>query len=117
MPTGLSGWSWQSFCKTQYASNPKDGGTENFLRCHLTLVRLLDHAWDIHLLERVQDESGFWVDRDAAALVKVVGEWNRHLAAFVGQFKDEHGGVFLAPIAEYPDFEHLEAEGLDVEDA
>jgi hypothetical protein len=24
--TGLSGWSWSSFCKTQYASNPECGG-------------------------------------------------------------------------------------------
>jgi hypothetical protein len=35
--TGLSGWSWQSFCKTQYASNRDCGGVENFLRCHLAV--------------------------------------------------------------------------------
>ena len=40
--TGLSGWSWHSFCKTQYASDPSCGGVENFLRCHLSVVRLLD---------------------------------------------------------------------------
>ena len=28
---GQSGWSWSSFCKTQYASNPDCGGVENFL--------------------------------------------------------------------------------------
>src|SRR5947209_802403 len=32
--TGLgSDWSWASFCKTQYASNPTLGGVESFLRC------------------------------------------------------------------------------------
>jgi hypothetical protein len=32
--TNLSGWYWQSFCKTQYASNPDCGGVKNFLLCH-----------------------------------------------------------------------------------
>lgn len=36
--TGLSGWCWHSFCKTQYASNSECGGVENFLRCHLTVI-------------------------------------------------------------------------------
>jgi hypothetical protein len=40
--TGLAGWSWQAFCKTQYASDPRHGGLENFLRCHLGVVALLD---------------------------------------------------------------------------
>ena len=47
--TGLRGWSWSSFCKTVYAANPEVGGVENFLRCHLAIVSLLDFAgitWD-----------------------------------------------------------------------
>jgi hypothetical protein len=44
LSTGLSGWSWESFCKTQYASNPNAGGMANFVRCHLAVVRLLDCA-------------------------------------------------------------------------
>jgi hypothetical protein len=51
--TGLSGWLWQSFCKTQYASNPDDGGMANFVRCHVTLVRLLDYAKTMGILEAV----------------------------------------------------------------
>src|SRR5579864_7085374 len=36
--TGLSGWGCSSFCKTQYASNPRCGGASNFVRCHLTII-------------------------------------------------------------------------------
>jgi hypothetical protein len=109
--TGLSGWSWQSFCKTQYASNPDDGGMANFVRCHITVVRLLDHAKTMGILEAVKDEGHFWENRDIKALVETVGQWNRHIAGLVGQYKDKIGGVIAAPIAEYPDFEHLEADG------
>ena len=42
--TGLTGWHWESFCKTQYASDPQVGGLDNFLHCHLLVVKLLDHA-------------------------------------------------------------------------
>jgi len=54
--TGLSGWSWQSFCKTQYASNAQCGGVENFLRCHLAVIKMLDHAKSLGILEDVSDE-------------------------------------------------------------
>ena len=39
LKTGLSGWRWSSFCKTQYASNPQCGGVPHFLRC-LSLARI-----------------------------------------------------------------------------
>ena len=29
LATGLTGWSWQSFCKSQYASDPSAGGVAN----------------------------------------------------------------------------------------
>jgi hypothetical protein len=32
IPTGLPGWTWQSFCKTQYASNPDCGETRRCFR-------------------------------------------------------------------------------------
>ena len=44
LKTKLDGWRWSSFCKTQYASDPKCGGVTNFLRCHLTVIALLDRA-------------------------------------------------------------------------
>jgi hypothetical protein len=111
LATGLSGWLWQSFCKTQYASNPDDGGMANFVRCHVTVVRLLDCAKKMGILESVKDEGDFWEKRDAKALVEEVGRWSRHIAGLVGQYKDHIGGDIVAPIAEYPSFEHLEADG------
>lgn len=110
IPTGLDHWHWQSFCKTQYASNPEDGGLENFLNCHLTLVRLLDRAKELNMLSEVNDESGFWEHRDIPKLVETIGQWNRQIAGFVGRFKDQFGGDFVAPITDYPNFEHLEAD-------
>jgi hypothetical protein len=108
--TNLNGWSWQSFCKTQYASDPGAGGAANFVRCHLTVIRLLEHAKAMGILDSVTDDSDFWENRDIEALVRSVGKWNRQVAAIVGQFKDQMDAV-IAPIAEYPNFEHLEFQG------
>lgn len=111
--TGLpTGWSWRSFCKTQYASNPDLGGIESFLRCHLSVIRLLDHAKSLGILGEVFDEGGYWGSRDVKALVEEVGRWNSMIAGLVGGMKDLLGGKDLqSEITKYPDFEHLEAEG------
>ena len=109
--TGLSGWCWSSFCKTEYASGAQYGGMENFLRCHLAVIRLLDHAKQIGILGTVNDEGDFWEKRDVAALAREVGQWNEGMAGLVGQLKDMFGGDFDAPITQFPDFEHLEAKG------
>jgi hypothetical protein len=110
--TGLSGWSWASFCKTQYASNPEAGGIANFVRCHLTVVRLLDRAKEMGVLAAVKDESNFWENRDVKALAETVGQWNTGLAGLAGLIKDQFPGKIIdAPITQFPNFEHLEAEG------
>ena len=114
--TNKPGWSWSSFCKTQYASNPECGGMENFLRCHLLVVTMLDHAKTLDLLEGVSDEGGYWEKRDAEALAKEVGDWNGMIAAFAGQLKDALSGSPMQPVSEiakFPNFEHLEAKGTD----
>lgn len=111
LPTELKGWCWSSFCKTEYASNPAAGGVENFLRCHLTVIRLLDHAKELGILSSVSDEGDFWEKRDVEALAKEVSEWNQGMAALVGKLKDLLGGNIDAPITKFPNFEHLEAEG------
>ena len=49
--TKLKGWLWRSFCKTQYASDPACGGVTNFLRCHATIVKLLDFAKKTDLID------------------------------------------------------------------
>lgn len=109
--TGLKGWSWYSFCKTQYASNPDCGGTENFLRCHLLVIRMLEHARDLSLLQSVEDEGDYWEKRDLKALAQEIGEWNEMIAAGAGRLKDLMGDGVQAEITKFPNFEHLEAQG------
>ena len=96
--TKLSGWSWGSFCKTQYASNPDCGGIPHFLRCHLAVVRMLDHAKVIGVLKGVSDEGDFWDKRDVKALARNVGEWNAMLDAFTGQFRQWFGPDVVAQL-------------------
>ena len=109
--TGLAGWSWSSFCKTQYASSPDCGGVQNFLRCHLAVVTLLDQARALGVLDAVSDEGDFWEKRDVRALAETVGEWNEMVAAFAGRMLDRFGENFKSAITAFPDFEHLEARG------
>jgi hypothetical protein len=111
IPTDLPGWTWQSFCKTQYASNPDCGGVENFFRCHLSVVGLLDHAIKLGLSADVTDESGFYEDRNVEELAAEVVRWNKGIAAFTGELKDLLGDGFAAEITRFPNFERLEAEG------
>lgn len=105
-----SDWSWSSFCKTQYASNPARGGAENFLRAHLSIVKLLDSAAELGILKEVYDEGSFWEKRDIAALVAEVGDWNAMIAGWAGQLKDAFGDAIVSEIARFPNFEHLEAQ-------
>lgn len=111
LETGFGGWTWSSFCKTQYASNPECGGAENFVRCHTSIVRLLDAARELGLNPEVYDESDFWIHRNEAALAAEVGRWNRLIAGFAGRLQDELGVKVDAEIIRFPNFEHLEAEG------
>ena len=44
-------------------------------------------------------------------------DWDALVAGFVGNLSDALGdqpGALIAPIKERPDFEHLEAKGIDV---
>lgn len=109
--TGLSAWSWGSFCKTQYASNPEVGGIENFLRAHLAVVKLLDQAAELGILKHVGDEGGYWEQRNIKALATEVGDWNAMIAGWAGRLKDAFGDSIVSEIARFPNFEHLEAQG------
>lgn len=114
LPVGDSKWSWHSFCKTQYSNSPECGGIENFLRCHLSVVAMLDAAKKLGFAVECNDESGYWEKRDLKALVKEIGQWDAFIAAFGGALKDateETGLTLEAPITQRKDFEKLEAEG------
>ncbi len=107
--TRLAGWRWSSFCKTQYATSPECGGLKNFLKCHLAVITLLDHAKLGGLVTDVHDEGEYWEKRDVAELAREVGHWNVQIAGFAGRLKDQLGSQVLAEIANFPNFEHLEA--------
>jgi hypothetical protein len=112
--TGFAGWHWSSFCKTQYASDPGCGGVPNFLRCHLSLIAVLDKAKELGCLHEVSDEGHFWEKRDLKLLVQEIGSWNEMIAAFSGKLKDVLGNGSLqleSAISKFPTFEKLEAAG------
>ncbi len=114
LKTGLAGWRWSSFCKTQYASNPNCGGAAHFLKCHLSVIAMLDRAKQLGCLDGVSDEGHFWEKRDLSALLREIGSWNELLAAFGGKLKDflaDNPVVLQSTIAHYPNFEQLEAAG------
>jgi hypothetical protein len=111
--TNLDGWRWNSFCKTQYASNPNCGGVSNFLACHLSVIAVLDCAKKLCILDRVSDEGGFWKERNVKALAQQVGEWNKTVAGLYGRLKDAFEGDGIeSAISAYPNVEHLEAEAV-----
>jgi len=66
--------------------------------------------------ETADDEGDFWETCGLHRLTGEIGEQSAILAGFLGALKDAMGqapgaGTVEAPIAEYPNFEHLEAEG------
>jgi hypothetical protein len=117
-PTRRRGYySWHSFCKTQYAGNPKLGGEANFLKAHLSLVELLDQIQATGVNVRIRDDSRYAKHRDVDRLLRSLRKWDAIVANFVGNVGDALGdkaGSLSAPIKERPDFEHLEAKGISV---
>jgi len=110
-------YSWHSFCKTQYAGNPKLGGEANFLKAHLTLIELLDQIQATGAKMRIRDDSRYAKHRDVDRLLRSLRDWDAIVAKFVGNLNDalgEASGSLVAPIQERPDFEHLEAKGISV---
>jgi hypothetical protein len=86
----------------------------NFLRCHLTVIAMLDRAKALGCLDEVSDEGHFWEKRGLPALVQEIGSWNEMIAGFGGLLKDLVGDGPLqveSAITQYPNFEKLEAAG------
>jgi hypothetical protein len=117
-PTRRRGYfSWHSFCKTQYAGNPKLGGEANFLKAHLSLIELLDQIRETGVKVRIRDDSKYAKHRDPDRLLRSLREWDAIVARFAGGLSDALGnelGTVIAPIKQRPDFEHLEAKGIEV---
>lgn len=109
---------WSSFCKTQYANDPRVGGWANFQRAHLSVLAVLEHMQQIGFTVHVTDESGFWKSRDLAALAKTVGQWDAMIAAVAGICKDMaevNGQGFDSAVLGRADFEHLEAQAMKID--
>jgi hypothetical protein len=110
-------YSWQGFCKTQYAANPKLGGDANFLKAHLSLIELLDQIRALGFKVRVLDDSDYHKHRDVNRLLQTLRKWDGLIAGVAGQLGDffkEQGLSMEAPIKDRPDFEHLEAKGVEM---
>jgi hypothetical protein len=83
----------------------------------LGVVALLNEAKKLGVQGTVSDEGDFWETRSLERLTKEIGEQSTMLAGFLGALKDAMDqapggtGTVEAPIAAYPNFEHLESEG------
>jgi hypothetical protein len=112
-PGAGSRWWWHCCCKTQYASVL---GDEHLLRCHGSLVTLLDRAVDVGFDVVVRDETGFWSSRDTGELLHAVGEMNRVVARFGGAMTDAvrdaggDSGQVGGAIFRHREFERLESD-------
>ncbi len=85
------------------------------MRCHLGLVKLLDFAKEIGILDRVSDDGRYWETRSVDVLLQNLRKSDSLVAAVAGGFRDARGdsaGMLVAPTADAPDFEQLEAEGV-----
>jgi hypothetical protein len=132
-------WRGGGFCKTTYASNPDCGGMPNFLRCHISVITLLERIGELPGVKvHINDEGHYgpayysddwreareagreptYVEHPATysveVLAKAAGEDTAMLAAFFGALKDalgNRGGQLISEIQAYPDFELREFRG------
>jgi len=104
---------WHSFCKTQYANDPRTGGWDNFKRCHLCVIALLKKLQAVGFEVEVSDEGDFWGNEDLAALEKTIHEWDAFIGAGLGGLRDAsaHPERLQTAMTGRPDAEHLEARG------
>jgi hypothetical protein len=112
LPTGqVSDWFWHCCCKTQYASVH---GDDNLVRCHHSLVMLLEAARARGFVLEVRDETGYWESRDRAGLIAAVQRMNQLIAQFAGVVTDaardagHDSRAIQGEIFRHPDFERLE---------
>jgi hypothetical protein len=105
-------WHWHTVCKTQYASVVSD---EHLIRCHTSLVALLDRAPALGFDVTVRDETHYWETRDTNRLLAEVREMNRIVAHLAGALNDAIGekAHVGGAIFEHPEFEELETRDKD----
>jgi len=76
-------WDWHSFCKTQYA--------EEFVKCHLLVIRILDECKRLGILKRVNDEGDYWQTRDLSKLGQNINESTKMIQGLFGMLSQAFG--------------------------
>ncbi len=110
--TGIGGWRFHAFCKTQYASLH---GWEPFFASHKLVIEAA-LVWgkvgcDVTLI----DEGNYWPGENVEELRVSLNTMNGIVAALGGAMKDaadDGGSSIQSPIFAHPRFEHLETEGM-----
>jgi hypothetical protein len=105
------GWLFKGSCKTQYAN---EHGWPHFLRCHKTIISILEFWQKLGVTVETNDEGGYWASRSEEQLKERLRQYDGLVAMMAGAFKDAVEGTSPAvnsPIFARNDFERLEAEG------
>lgn len=106
--------SWHSFCKTQYANDPRVGGFNNFQVAHLGVIAMLDKLIELGFKVKVSDEGNFWGNRDIGKLAEEIASWDSFIAGMGGIFKDIAPGQVETAMDGRPDFEKLEMQSYKI---
>lgn len=72
-------WVCSSFTKTQYA--------EEFVKCHLLVIKVLDLFVEQGFTAKVNDEGEYWETRDLSKLAKSINEYTQMIQAICGGLK------------------------------
>jgi hypothetical protein len=105
------GWLFKGSCKTPYAN---EYGWPHFLRCHKTIISILEFWQKLGVTVETRDEGGYWESRSEEQLKNKLRQYDGLLAMVSGVFKDATTATFPtveSPIFARNDFERLEAEG------
>ena len=84
-------WTWDSFCKTQYA--------EEFVKCHLLVIRMLDECKRLGILKDVRDDGEYWETRDVRVLGGNINE-STEMLQDISKKLSKTGFRIKAPITE-----------------
>lgn len=76
-------WNWHSFCKTQYA--------EEFVKCHLLVIRILDECKRLGILKEVHDEGHYWETRDLSKLGQNINASTKMIQGLLGTLSKTFG--------------------------
>ena len=86
------GWECKGWTKTQYS--------ENFVRCHLLVIKILDLFKEENFEITVKDEGDFWETRDYKILAENINDYTNLLNSISGQLKKAVKGIDMSFKAE-----------------